>query len=99
MLTEVRRRLRSGVLRRQVCGMVFSVRLGPSLSARSHAPVRPATPTATPAPGTARPNPLADTFMQLIKPRSPDPDINPCKEDSLPAQASRHPTRQVPLQY
>jgi len=41
MLTQVRR-VRSGVPRRQVFGMVFRVRFGLSLSVRSWAPVRPA---------------------------------------------------------
>jgi hypothetical protein len=34
-----------------------------------------------------------------VETRSPDRDINPHVDDSLLAQASRHPTRQVPLQY
>ncbi len=38
-----------------------------------------------PAARLSPPEPLADTFMQLIKPRSPDPDINPHEDDSLPA--------------
>src|SRR6185437_11076109 len=45
------------------------------------------------------PGALADTFIRLIRPRSPDRDINPHDDDSLPAQASRHPTRPSAVQY
>src|SRR5512140_3303034 len=90
MLTEVRRRLRCGVsaaaglrhaLQRQVQPVVarpFSSsspasNLGRYASARRR--------------GSAPPEPLADTFMQLNKPRSPDRDSTLTK---MTASRARH---------